>query len=430
MAPFFFYVFFSTFCVFSYDNLKIYLETEVKFEMSTPKIVILGAGYGGIVACQQLTKNLQYNEADITLVDKNPYHYITTELHQPAAGTMHHDKARVNIASLINERRVDFVQDVVQEINSVEKKVTLCKQQLTYDYLIIGLGSEPESFGIQGLKENAFSIRNIDSVREIKQHIEYQFARYNNNPDQCEHGLTIIVGGAGFTGIEFVGELADRVPHLCQHYDVDPAKVRIINVEAAPTALPGFDPELVNYARDILEGKGVEFLIGTPIKECTADGIIIGEDEEIKSATVVWTGGVRGNSILGNSGFETMRGRIKVDEQLRVPGFTDVFIVGDCALLINEEQNRPYPPTAQIAIQHGQFVATNITSNIRGGSPHQFTPEIKGTVASLGKGEAIGIVYNKKLMGLWASWMKKIIDWRYLYIIGGLALVLKKGRFR
>ena len=125
------------------------------------------------------------------------------------------------------------------EIKREEKEVILEEWELSYDYLVIGLGSEPETFGIKGLKEYAFSIRSIDSVRQIKEHIEYQFAKYKNDPTREDY-LTFIVGGAGFTGIEFIGELADRIPSLCQEFDVEREKVRIINIEAAPTVLTRF----------------------------------------------------------------------------------------------------------------------------------------------------------------------------------------------
>jgi NADH dehydrogenase len=130
------------------------------------------------------------------------------------------------------------------------------------------------------------------------------------------------------------------------------------------------------------------------------------------------------------SGFETMRGRVKVDEYLRAPGYNDVFIIGDASLIINEETGRPYPPTAQIAIQQGYNCAENLTSIVRNAPLKPFKPEIKGTVASLGKGEAIGIVGQKKLIGSTAALMKKAIDMRYLYLIGGLPLVLKKGKIK
>ena len=128
-----------------------------------PRIVILGAGYGGILSAIRLQKELNYNEADVTLVNKHDYHYITTHLHMPAAGTDNPENARVNILKLIDEFKVDFVKSTVTEIRPHEKKVILEDGTLSYDYLVIGLGGEAETFGIPGLKENALNIRSINS---------------------------------------------------------------------------------------------------------------------------------------------------------------------------------------------------------------------------------------------------------------------------
>lgn len=395
--------------------------------MGLPKIVILGAGFGGLMTAKGLQKTLNYNEAEITLVNQNSYHYVTTQLHEPAAGTAHHDHVRVNIESVINTKRVNFVQDRVTSIKLDQKEVHLENgDPIPYDYLVIGLGSSPETFGIKGLLENAFFIRNINSTRLIREHIEYMFARYQI--EKKEELITIVVGGAGFTGIEYVGELVDRMPELCREYDIPLEKVRLVNVEAAPTVLPGFDKELVDYAMKYLESKGVEFLISTPIEECTEEGVILKGGKEIKSSTVVWTGGVRGNKIVEETGIETMRGRVKVDEYLRAPGYDDVFIIGDSSLIFNDE-GRPYPPTAQMATQQGIHLSKNLANLIRGGELTPFKYEPKGTVASLGRKEAIGVVGNKKYMGGTAALLKKLIDLRWLYMLGGISLVLRKGKF-
>ncbi len=393
--------------------------------MSTPKILILGAGYGGLLTTLQLQKKLNYNEAEVTLVNKHNYHYITTWLHEPAAGTASADHARVDLDRIINKDKINFVKGTVLSIQPEEQTVTLeSGEVLSYDYLVIGLGSEPETFGIEGLKEHAFSIRSINAVRNIREHIQYMFSKYKQEPDRQDY-VTFVVGGAGFTGIEFCGELGDRLPELCEEYDVDPSQVKVYCIEAAPSALPGFDPELVNYAMDVLEKKGIEFKIATPIKQCTPDGVFLANGEEIKSKTVVWAAGVRGNSIVENAGFEVMRGRVKVDEYLRAPGYENVFVVGDCALIFNEE-GRPYPPTAQIAVQEGETLGENLVALVRGDLTHKFTPHLQGTLASLGKGEGIGQVGSKKLFGSTAAMMKKASDLRYLYKIGGVGLALKK----
>ncbi|MFC0523898.1 NAD(P)/FAD-dependent oxidoreductase [Pontibacillus salicampi] len=402
--------------------------------MNRPKIVILGAGYGGMISTVKLQKMLGANEADITLVNKHNYHYQTTWLHENAAGTLHQDRTRIKISDVVDLNRVNLVQDTVVSIHQDEKKVKLENGELTYDYLIVGLGFEAATFGIQGLLEHAFTISNINSSRLIREHIEYNFARYNNEKEERPELLNIVVGGAGFTGIEFVGELANRVPELCEEYDIPREKVRILNVEAAPTALPGFDEELVEYAMNLLEGKGVEFKLGTMLKEVTNNSIIVEKDEqreEIPSSNVIWAAGVRGNSIVEEAGFESARGRVKVGDDLRAPGYDDVFIIGDCALVMDKENDRPYPPTAQIAIQEAETTAHNIKTLINGGDHlEKFVPDLKGTVASLGEGQAIGVVFGgKKLFGWTASVMKKVIDNRYLLKLGGVGLLLKKGKF-
>lgn len=381
----------------------------------------------------RLVKKIGINEADITLVNKHNYHYETTWMHEASAGTLHHDRCRYQIKDVINTSRVNFVQDTVKKIDKEGKKVVLETGELSYDYLVVALGSVPETFGISGLKEHAFSISNINSSRQLREHIEYQFATYNTEAEKRPERLTIVVGGAGFTGIEFLGEMANRIPELCREYDIDRQQVRLICVEAAPSVLPGFEPELVDYAVNYLEGKGVEFKIGTAVKECTPDGIIVGKDdqtEEIKAGTVVWAAGVRGNPIIEESGFENMRGRVKVKPDLRVEGHDDIFVIGDCSLIINEETERPYPPTAQISMQQGETCGNNLAALIHGKETETFSFDNKGSVASLGEHDAIGVAFGRKMTGTTASMMKKIIDNRSLFMIGGPGLVLKKGKFK
>ncbi|AMO86467.1 NADH dehydrogenase-like protein [Solibacillus isronensis B3W22] len=401
--------------------------------MKRPTILVLGAGYGGLTTIVNLQKLINTHEAEIILVNKNDYHYETTWLHEVGAGTISPDKARYPISKVINDN-VTFVIANVENIDVNKKKVETSAGEFTYDYLVIGLGFEGETFGIPGLKEHALSLTNINTARQVREHIEYQFASWILDEVKDDSKLTIVVGGAGFTGIEFLGELGNRIPELCREFDIPQEKVRLLCVEAAPTVLPGFDPELVDYAQEQLRKKGVEFSIGTPIVEATAEGVKIKKDEGntefIKAGTVVWAAGVRGNALIESSGIESNRARIAVHEDMRAPGFDDVFIVGDCAFLLNEETGRPYPPTAQIAMQQGVIIAKNIKHIMNDEPTEGFVYDDKGAVCSLGQEDAIGTAFGRKFTGKPASALKKVVDDRALYLVGGVGLTLKKGKFK
>ncbi|GAA0423754.1 NAD(P)/FAD-dependent oxidoreductase [Virgibacillus salarius] len=400
--------------------------------LNKPKIVVLGAGYAGLTTTKRLLQKLSPEQAEIVLVNKHNYHYESTWLHEVAAGTINPNQARVMISDVINPNKVRLVYDSVVKINKDEQRVVLENSEIEYDYLVVGLGFESNDFGIKGMAEHAFAIEDIDSSRLISEHIEYQFAKYNNEENVEDESLHILVGGAGFTGIEFVGELADRVPELCKKYDIDRNRVKIINVEAAPSILPMFDKELVAYAKKSLEDRGVEIKIGAAISECTEEGFIVGDDKElIKAGTVVWTGGVKGSSVLGNSGFELTKGKVNVDADLRMKGEENIFVIGDCSWVWNKEADRPYPPTGQLAMQEADVVAANLAALLTNQPLTDFVFHDKGTVASLGIFDGIGNIFNDyKLQGKAAAAMKKVVDNRSLFLMGGTKLVLKKGKFR
>src|SRR5690606_2187344 len=384
-----------------------------------PRIVVLGAGYAGMMTTKRLIKNLSPDEAEIILVNKHNYHYQTTWLHELAAGTINQNQVRIMIRDIINPNRVRLIYDTVVKIEKDDNRVILENSELTYDYLVVCLGYETNTFGIKGMDEHAFFIEDFDSCRLIREHIEYQFAKFNNDPNAHESSLNILVGGGGFTGIEFVGELVEKVPKLCKKYDIDRGKVKIVNVEAAPSILPNFDKDLVTYARKSLQERGAHIMEGTRIHECTEEGFIVGENNElIKAGTIVWTGGVTGSSILGKSGFDLTKGKVTVHGDLRAPGYNNIFILGDCAWVMDKQANRPYPPTAQAAMQHATTCGNNIRALIHNEPLEEFVFSDKGTVASLGVTDGMGaILGDKKLYGKAAATMKKVVDDRYLFLL-------------
>ncbi|GAA0440609.1 NAD(P)/FAD-dependent oxidoreductase [Lentibacillus halophilus] len=400
--------------------------------MSKPKIVVLGAGYAGMMTTKRLMQKLRPEEAELVLVNKHNYHYQTTWLHQVAAGTVNPNQARMMISDVINPNRVNLIYDDVIDVKKDDHRVVLKNSEITYDYLVISLGFETNTFGIKGMEKNAFSITDIESSRMIREHLDYKFAKYSSSDQPKDEDLNILVGGGGFTGIEFVGELAEKVPELCKKYDVPRNKARIINVEAAPSILPGFNNELIDYTRRSLEDRGVEFMEGAKINECKKNSFVIGDDnEEVKAGTIVWTGGVTGNSLLSKAGFDITKGKVTVNGDMRAPGEENIFILGDCAWVMDEEKGKPFPPTAQAAMQHADTCSNNLRALLHNEPLDKFVFDDKGTVASLGQSDAMGTIFNDtKLYGKPAVSMKKVIDNRYLFMLGGPRLILKKGKLR
>ncbi|OEF96681.1 NAD(P)/FAD-dependent oxidoreductase [Desulfuribacillus alkaliarsenatis] len=386
------------------------------------RVVILGAGYGGVITAQGLSKLANKLHIDITLVNKHNYHQMVTKLHEPAGGHLDGDEVRIPLSKLIDDN-VKLVKGVVSRINPEEQKVLLEDQELAYDYLVIGLGSDPEYFGIPGLKENSYPLRSLNAARLIKVQIESCLAKYKT--DECKDGLlNFVIGGAGFTGVELAGELGEWLPKVAPKYDVPLDKIRLICAEAAPTVMPGFDEELSKKTAEILQNKGVELKLGVPIKEVTADYVQIGE-EQIPSKMVIWTGGVRGNTVLEDSGFSTQRGRANINEKLQSINYDNVFIIGDSSIFL-DENGRGLPPTAQIAMQQGEHLVKNLEKYLTGKEMDAFTFVNRGVVASIGPSDAVGMVFGKyRIEGKIAVWMKKVVHYRYLYIFGGLPLVVR-----
>ncbi|MCJ1656809.1 NAD(P)/FAD-dependent oxidoreductase [Staphylococcus sp. NRL 16/872] len=396
------------------------------------KVLVLGAGYAGLQTVTKLQKELSADEAEITLINKNKYHYEATWLHEASAGTLNYEDLIYPIESVIKEDKVKFINAEVTKIDRNAKKVETNHGIYDYDILVVALGFESETFGINGMKDHAFQIENIETARKLSRHIEDKFANYAASKEKDDKDLAILVGGAGFTGIEFLGELTERIPELCNKYGVDQNKVRITCVEAAPKMLPMFSDELVNYAVNYLEDRGVEFKIATPIVACNEKGFVVkvnDQEQQLEAGTAVWAAGVRGSKLMEESFEGVKRGRIINKQDLTIEGHDDIFVIGDCSAFIPAGEERPLPTTAQIAMQQGEHVAKNIKNILNGQAATDFEYVDRGTVCSLGSHDGVGIVYGRDITGKKAAFMKKVIDTRAVFKIGGVGLAFKKGKF-
>lgn len=392
--------------------------------MRKPRIVIIGAGYAGITAVLRLQKKLS-KEADIILINKHDYHYQTTWLHRNAVGALRREQTKFALDRLLNLKTVQFIKGTVQFIDVDQKKIHVSEDVIIYDYLVVALGSEMDTHQIPGLKEHACSIGTLGAATHLNKRLEHVFSHFNKSNQQT---LSIVVGGGGFTGVELLGELTDRLPILAKQYQVDLAQIKVVAIEVEPTVLPEFDLELGEYAMQRLEERGVEFRLGTPFKSVASGWVKIenaGLIEEMPADIFIWTAGVRGNHLIEKSNLPTqVSGRVEVLNDLTAPGYPEVFVIGDVAL-VRDSAGGAHVPNAQLAMQKAKVAANNITALVTGGTEKQaFVFKHYGTIASLGKKDAIGVIFtNKKIFGKTAVYLKELANYFVLFQMGGLRLL-------
>jgi len=392
--------------------------------MSKPKIVILGAGYGGIITSKSLEKLLRSGEADVTLINKHEYHYLTTQLHKTGVGTAADRQIAMSIPELINPNKTRFLKAAVSSVDINTQEIHLeGEDTIKYDYLLIALGFEVETYGTPGVKENAFEIRSFRSSKIIYHQIIKQFNLYKEDHDPSR--LTFVVAGGGFTGIEMLGELADGLPKLCKDHDIPFEKIRIVGIEASPSIIPFFPEQSIQYTTEVLEKRNIEVITSTKILECTAEKVVLENNLEIPTRTLIWSCGVKGNTIVHKWGLPIEKGKIAVDSYLRVKNMKNIFSIGDCSLFMKDERSA-LPPTAQVALQQAPVCAKNIVATLRGDSLKPFEYHHKGSVASIGLLAAVGKVGNFRLSGLFGAFMKQVIEARYLFNLGGPSLIFKQ----
>ncbi|MEH7200373.1 NAD(P)/FAD-dependent oxidoreductase [Priestia megaterium] len=383
-------------------------------------ILILGGGYGGLLAAMKAREHLNEDDAKITVVNRFSTHQIITELHRLAAGSISEKAVSLPLDKLLKNYHVDLKISTVNGISPNKHEVSLEDgKMLTYDYLVVALGSETAYFGIPGLKENSFVLKSVDDANRLRSHVEERIAEYSKTHNKAAG--TIVVGGAGLTGTELVGEYADLMPNLCLKYGVDPQEISLYCVEASPTVLAGFPPKLVERAYTSLTKRGVTFITGTPVTRVDGKIVELKDGRKIETETLVWAGGIQGNSVVANSNMEVSRGRVLVNEFLQPPSQSDIFVAGDSAVVMGPD-GTTYPPTAQLAWQMGENIGENLSISIRGGVLKPFVPIFSGTLASLGRKDAVGTVGKNKteLKGVPAALMKQASDVRYLSHIKGL----------
>lgn len=423
----------------------------------TTRILIVGGGYGGVEAAKLLNKRYRKrSDVEITLVDRNPYHTLMTELHEIAGSRTEPDAVQVSFAKIFSGTKVNVAID---EIDSIDFDTNVAKSEMSeypYDYLIIGTGGRPEFFGVPGVQENSFTLWSLEDAIRVRTHVEERFrdAAMAPNAERRRELLTFAIAGAGFTGVELAGELAERREQLCPKYHIDPAEVSIKIIEMKDSILPIFPEKPQRKAAQYMEKIGIEVMLETTIVGAEPGRVLLKDHDDLRCRTFIWTAGIQGSeftakipltkgqcsqdecSVASEEGIHGMagchfedderyvvgqRGRILVDKHMRSVDYQNVYLVGDMLWFVEGE--KVVPQIVETALQTAEVAAKNVAAEIDQKEKHDFVSAYHGHMVSIGGRYGVAHVMGISLSGFFAMAAKHFMNVHYLWGLAGLNAV-------
>lgn len=380
-------------------------------------IVILGAGFGGLNTAASLVARLPKESGwTVTLVDQHNYFLFTPLLYHAATGLVEPTSVLFPIRSLTRAEHFVFRESRVLDIDLNRRVVHLDDGQLSYDYLVLALGSITNFFGQEAQLRSALTLKTAADAIAVRNRMiaAYERADVTTDPEERRRCLTFAVVGAGATGVELVGAMRGLIHGtLARQYPrIHPGETRLVLFEAMPDMLPGLPRELADYARRRLQELGVEVCLSSPVEAVHPDGVQIKGGEFLPARTVIWTAGVRPSPVAERLNVPRLQnGRILVDEYLQVRNVDDCFALGDIAAFIDPETQKPLPPNAAVAVRQGKALADIILARLERRKPQPFTYSKIGELVSLGRQEAVAEVKGVHLTGF-PAWLM----WRVFYL--------------
>ena len=375
---------------------------------ATPHIVIVGGGFGGLDAARALAQA----PVRVTLLDRHNYHLFQPLLYQVATASL----SPGDIASPIrwvlrHQRNVEVLLAEARAIDVAARTVALDRgDTLSYDYLILATGAAHAYFGHDEWAERAPGLKTLDDALEMRRRMLRAFEEAEREPDPAAQRrlLTFVIVGGGPTGVELAGALAEIARQSLRHdfRRIRPESARILLLEGSDHILNTFPPSLRAAARASLTRLGVDVRTAAIVTDVDADGVQVGRDEHIPAQTVWWAAGVAASPLARSLGVPLDRaGRVLAEPTLAVPGHPNLFVVGDvCAL---QQDGQWLPGVAQVAMQGGAHAARNVLRAIRGEALQPFRYRDYGTMATIGRGSAVGDVFGLKISG-WFGWLFRI----------------------
>jgi NADH:ubiquinone reductase (H+-translocating) len=369
-----------------------------------PKVVIVGAGFGGLFAAQALKRV----RADVIVVDRHNYHLFQPLLYQVAtAGLPPSDVAWPIRSILRRQHNATVLLDEVTAVDIPGRRVQLRERSIAFDYLVLATGSTHSYFGHESWQRFAPGLKSIDDATLIRRRIlsAFEQAEMETDATRRERLLRFVIVGAGPTGVELAGTIAELAHHTlaADFRRIDPRSAKIILVEAGPRVLAAFKEPQSSYARAALEKLGVEVRLNAAVTECDERGVTIG-GERLETETVIWAAGVAASPVGNWLGVPTDRaGRVTVGADLSLPSQPSVFVIGDAAL-VETADGRRLPGVAPVAKQQGRYVARVLARRIAGEPvPPPFAYRDWGNLATIGRRRAV-IEFPFLTLRGWLAW--------------------------
>ena len=396
------------------------------------KIVILGGGFAGVECARQLESEFGDNsEIELVMISEDNFLLFTPMLPQVASGMIETRHIVLPIRTICQKTK--FYEGRIKNIDPFGKLVNLWgtgdkrSVSIHYDFLVVALGSETNFFGMADVEKNAYTMKTLNDAVVLRNRIIDMLEQAENetNPILRKSFLNFVVAGGGFAGIETAGELMDLILDARKHYpNIHKDDLKVIVIEALPMILPGFNEKLAKFAKQKLIERGIDIKLQTAItsfdgNEVTTklldqnpkDSVDESKVDSIITKTLIWTAGVTPVNTIKRSMLKTDRGKVIINDYLEVQDFPGVFAIGDCALFLNPETKRPYPPTAQIAEAQAKTAAKNLTALIKNSEKEKFEYHSKGQMAIIGKRSGIATFLGMNISGFWA-WL----IWRNVYL--------------
>jgi NADH dehydrogenase len=372
----------------------------------TPRVVIVGGGFGGLNAARELAGA----RVDVTLVDRRNHHLFQPLLYQVATAGLNPSDIAVPIRRILrNQRNTEVLLAEARAVDLTAKVVVLDDGTAAYDYLIVATGARHSYFGREGWTPFAPGLKSIGDALEIRRRVlsAFEFAEREQDLAQREAWLTFVIVGAGPTGVELSGALCEIARHaLARDFrHINPAQARVILLEGSDRVLPPYTPDLSEKARQQLVRLGVDVRTGQKVTAIDAEGVGIGS-ERIATRTVLWAAGVAGSGFGRALGVPLDRtGRVPVGADLSLAGHPEVFVVGDLASLLQD--GAPVPAVAPAAMQEARHAARNVLRAIRREPTLPFRYKDRGSLATIGRTAAVADLGKVKLSGAlaWLAWL-------------------------